>query len=60
MNKVIQEFENKIALLTQEIQRLNIIIQQKQGEIKEWNVRYEEISMSFQQLKQNEGKLGQF
>ena len=35
-----QDYENKIVLLTQEIERLNAVIKQKLQEIEDWRQKY--------------------
>ena len=37
------EYENKLALLSQEVERLNSILRSKEGEIEEWRYKYSSL-----------------
>jgi uncharacterized small protein (DUF1192 family) len=51
------ELENKIVLLTTEIDRLNEVVRAKLREIEEWRNRYNSIEITAQKYKSYEGKM---
>lgn len=51
------EFEQKIALLSQEIERLTNYLRQKQGEIDEWKSKCYQIENAFTESKNRNAAL---
>lgn len=56
----IVELENRNALLGQEIERLNVVIRGKLGEIDEWKSRYSKLELQFTTLRQLESKISEY
>jgi uncharacterized small protein (DUF1192 family) len=56
----LKEYENRIALLTQEIERLNGVLRQRAEEIDNWKSRYSKIEISITEYKGLEGRLREY
>lgn len=54
------ESENKIVLLTGEIERLNALLQAKQDEIDEWRSKYAKLEITISELRTVESRVVEY
>lgn len=56
----IRDFENRVALLTSEIERLNTVLKQRIGENDELRIRISQLESQLEIIKQYELKISQY
>ena len=57
VNRKVAEYENRIALMSQEIERLNVALRGKMEELSGWENKYITLQQENENLRRNQSQL---